>query len=57
MPLSNVQIDLLKEALFVLQRDRYSMPPTYPDYTEKSQLIAETYRALETIQTPTHGNA
>ena len=48
--MTNLDIDLLKEALVVLLRDRYAMPNSIVEYRKKSEIILEMYDRLEAMQ-------
>lgn len=56
-PFTNIEIDLILEALFILQRDRYNMPNNFKDYQKKSLLISSLYQKISTIRPTTYEHA
>ena len=47
MILSNLDIDLLQEALLILLRDKYAMPNNYDDFKKKYNLVSDMYDRLK----------
>jgi len=48
--MTNLQIDLLQEALVITLRDKYAMPTNFQDIQKKYLLVEETWKMLESMR-------
>lgn len=57
MKLNNLQLDILQEALIVMLRDKYAMPPHMKEFKNKYALIVDLHDLLEEERTDGTSNA